>query len=80
MIDPVTASILLKFADIAIIGVTTWQNSREAEDDMRPGLLELQALKQRIKDNEVTPEEADVMADVVLEELMKPLDEAIARL
>ena len=78
--DPVTAALLLKMADIAIIGVTTWQNSREAEDDLRPGLLELQALKQRIQDGDVTPEEADAMADVVLEELMKPLDEAIARL
>jgi hypothetical protein len=80
MIDPVTASLLIKLADIAIIGVTTWQSAREAKDDLQPGLLELRALKQRIEDGDVTPTEADRMADIVLEELMAPLDEAVARL
>lgn len=78
--DPVTAGVLLKLIDVAIIGVTTWQNSREAEDDLRPGILELETFKARLREGDLTPEEADAMADVVLEELMKPLDEAIDRL
>jgi len=78
--DPVTAGVLIKLIDVAIIGVTTWQNSREAEDDLRPGILELETFKTRLREGDLTPEEADAMADVVLEELMKPLDEAIDRL
>lgn len=80
MIDPATAQLLIKLTDVAIVGVMTWQRARDAEDDLDPGLVELQTLKRQIQAGTITLEEAQAQGDLVVELLMKPLDEAIARL
>lgn len=77
--DPATVTILLRMTDIAFAAMSLYANSRDAGDEARSLLQDVDDIKQRIHAGE-TPEDLEPEITAIKASLMREMDAAIARL
>lgn len=78
--DPVTAQLLLKGLDLAFVGLNMMARYDEAHTNVAPLMQEVVSLQRQISEGELTGEEAKDKASRLVDALMHPVDEAMARL